>query len=183
MAPKTEPLATLLARTASGNRIAFRQLYEATSPKLFAIAVRILGRSELAEEVLQDAFLTIWNRADSYRPDIASPLSWMVSITRNRAIDVLRKRTEVPLSEDQPETERASDLPDPFELTAQSTALRALLACLKGIEPQQRECLLLAYYYGFTHAEIAERIDVPIGTVKSWLSRGLRRIRDCMDND
>lgn len=182
MRDPSQSLEGLLARIARQDRDAFHQLYKETSPKLFAVAVRILGRSELAEEVLQDAFLTVWNRADRYRSDIASPLSWMVSITRNRAIDVLRKRTELPLSEDGQEMNRASELPDPYELTAQSSELRALLACMEGIDAKHQKCILMAYYYGYTHDEIASKVGVPTGTVKSWLSRGLKRIRDCLNH-
>lgn len=183
MSAPAPPLEELLVRIAQSDRAAFHQLYDATSPKLFAVAVRILGRRDLAEEVLQDAFLTVWNRAARYRPDLAPPMSWMVSITRNRAIDVLRKRTEVQFSDDGQEADRASDLPDPYQLAEQSGALRALLSCMEGIAPKQRTCLLMAYYYGFTHEEISERIDVPVGTVKSWLSRSLKRIRECLDHD
>lgn len=176
-------LRALLERVVSRDRAAFRALYDAASPKLFAVLLRILGRAELAEDVLQDAFLSIWNRAEQYRPASATPMSWMVAIARNRAIDILRKRSEASLEDLDDAAEPKSELPDPLTLAEQSAELRALAGCLKRLEPKQRVCLLMAYYYGYTHEEIARRSGVPVGTVKSWLSRSMKRIRDCLDHD
>lgn len=173
----------LLRAAADGDRGAFRAIYDATSAKLFGVAVRILKRSDLAEDVIQDAYLKIWDAAPNYRQELGSPMSWMVAITRNRAIDVLRKRTEVGVEDQKDGGERADDAPDPFEATAQSSELKALLGCMERLNPDQRKCLLMAYYYGYTHEEISEHLSTPVGTVKSWIRRGLARVKECLEDD
>ncbi len=173
-------LQQLMRATANGDRAAFRALYNATSAKLFGVAVRILKRSDLAEEVIQDAYLKIWDAAPKFRPELGSPMSWMVAITRNRAIDVLRKRTEVGVDDQKESGERADEAPDPFEMTAQNNDLKALLSCMERLNPDQRQCLLMAYYYGYTHEEISQRMSTPVGTVKSWIRRGLARVKECL---
>lgn len=170
----------LLRATANGDRAAFRAIYNATSAKLFGVAVRILKRSDLAEDVIQDAYLKIWDAAPKFRSELGSPMSWMIAITRNRAIDVLRKRTEVGVEDQKDSGERADEAPDPYEMTAQNNELKALLTCMERLNPDQRQCLLMAYYYGYTHEEISERMSTPVGTVKSWIRRGLTRVKECL---
>ena len=173
----------LLRAAANGDRTAFHTIYNATSAKLFGVAVRILKRHDLAEDVMQDAYLKIWDAAHRYRPELGSPISWMVAITRNRAIDVLRKRTEVALEDEKDKGERADDAPDPFELTAQSRDLKVLLRCMEKLGAKQRQSLLMAYYYGYTHDEISQRLATPAGTVKSWIRRGLIQLKGCLGDD
>lgn len=175
-------LEKLLRAAAKGEKEAFRDIYDATSAKLFGVAVRILKRADLAEDVVQDAYLKIWDAAPKYSPELGSPIGWMVAITRNRAIDVLRKRVEVAAEDESNRGDRADDTPDPFELTAQSIELKALLGCMQALGAEQRQCLLMAYYYGYTHEEISERLDKPVGTVKSWIRRSLARVQECMGN-
>ena len=179
--PALEPL---LRAAADGDREAFRVLYEATSAQLFAVALRILKRRALAEEVLQDAYLRIWQRAGSYRRAYGAPMTWMVAIVRNGAIDVLRRRQDRLESGGQDGGDEMAALadrgPDPFALTAQSEALAALLACLERISEKERDCVLMAYYHGYTHSEIAGRMAEPLGTIKSRIHRALARIRDCL---
>lgn len=175
-------LEKLLRAAAKGEKAAFRGIYDATSAKLFAVAVRILKRADLAEDVVQDAYLKIWDAAPNYSPELGSPIGWMVAITRNRAIDVLRKRVEVAVEDEKDRGERADDTPDPFELTSQSLELKSLLGCMEALGPEQRQCLLMAYYYGYTHEEISEQLDKPVGTVKSWIRRSLARVQECMGN-
>ena len=180
----TQPqLDQLLSAAANGDRTAFRAIYDATSAKLFGVAVRILKRSDLAEDVMQDAYLKIWDAAPKFSPELGSPMSWMVAITRNRAIDVLRKRTEVGVDDQNEVGEQKDDTPDPYELTAQSRDLKALLGCMEKLNPEQRQCLLMAYYYGYTHDEISERLSTPVGTVKSWIRRSLARVKKCLEDD
>lgn len=176
-------LKALLEGVADGNRADFRALYEATSGKLFGVAVRILKRRELAEEVVHDTYLRIWDGAADYRSELGSPLGWMVSITRNRSIDVLRKRTEVQRPDAEVEDDRADETSDPFKATANSQELKALLDCMSRLEPDHIRCLLMAYYEGYTHEEIAERMCAPVGTVKSRIRRGLARVRECLDDE
>ncbi len=170
----------LLRAAANGDRAAFRALYNASSAKLFGVAVRILKRSDLAEDVIQDAYLKIWDAAPNFRPELGSPMSWMVAITRNRAIDVLRKRTEVGVEDQKDGGEREDDAPDPYQMTVQNNELKALLSCMERLNPDQRQCLLMAYYYGYTHEEISERMSTPVGTVKSWIRRGLAKVKECL---
>lgn len=178
-----EKLEKLLQAAAKGDKTAFRDVYNATSAKLFAVAVRILKRADLAEDVMQDAYLKIWDAAPNYSPELGSPVGWMVAITRNRAIDVLRKRVEVHVDDENERSEQADDAPDPFELTAQSNELKALLGCMGNLRPQQRQCLLMAYYYGYTHEEIADRMKKPVGTIKSWIRRSLVRVQECLGDE
>lgn len=174
-------LKTLMIAVARHDRAAFKELYEATSAKLFAVAVRILKRADLAEEVLQDAYLKIWNQASDYSPGHGSPVSWMVAIVRNRAIDVLRKRSERPLADgDQVEAGLVDDMPDPFALAVQSEELRGLMVAMEALDPEHRKCVLLAYYHGYTHEEIAVLTKAPVGTVKSRIRRSLVHIRERM---
>jgi RNA polymerase sigma-70 factor (ECF subfamily) len=170
----------LLRATANGDRAAFRALYNATSAKLFGVALRILKRSDLAEDVIQDAYLKIWDAAPKFRPELGSPMSWMIAITRNRAIDILRKRTEVGIEDEKDGGERADEALDPYQMTAQNNELKALLSCMERLNPDQRQCLLMAYYYGYTHEEISKRMSTPVGTVKSWIRRGLARVKECL---
>ncbi len=175
-------LKLLIEAVAQGESDAFRRLYEATSSKLFGVAIRILRRSDLAEDVVQDTYLKIWDNAAGYRPGFGSPLGWMVTITRNRAIDVLRKRSESQLGDENGDEIEDTTLPDPFRLASQNSELRAFLGCLKQLDEKQQESLLMAYYYGYTHEEIASRFATPVGTVKSWIRRGLARIRECLSD-
>ena len=131
---------------------------------------------------MQDSYLRIWNGADGYRPSLGTPLGWMVTITRNRSIDMLRKRAERQLDDETGNEIEDDSVPDPFTVTAQSAELRAFLDCLSELDKSSQDCLLQAYYLGYTHEEIATRIDAPVGTVKSRIRRGLARIRGCLGN-
>lgn len=177
-----EKLEKLLLAAANGDKAAFRGVYDATSAKLYAVAIRILKRADLAEDVIQDAYLKIWDAAPNYSPELGSPIGWMVAITRNRAIDVLRKRAEVALDDGKNHAADADDAPDPFELTAQSHELKALLGCMGKLGTEQQRCLLMAYYYGYTHEEIAGQMKKPVGTIKSWIRRSLARVQECLEN-
>ncbi len=175
-------LKNLLEVAARGDRKAFRQLYEATSAQLFGVAVRILKRSDLAEDAVQDTYLRIWNGGAGYKPGYGSPLGWMVTITRNRSIDLLRKRSESQLNPDTGDEIEDFTLPDPFRSAAHSADLRAFLDCLKLLDGDSQKCVLLAYYYGYTHEEIAAGVSAPVGTVKSKIRRGLIRLRECLSD-
>jgi RNA polymerase sigma-70 factor (ECF subfamily) len=188
--PDPAQLEGLLARVVLRDREAFRQLYETCSPQLFGIALRLLRRRDLAEDVLQDAFASIWHRADSYRPAASQPMTWLTSVVRNRALDVLRaealRRTE-PLEEDDGATDRATtaalpdESPGPLGLLEQAADALQMRGCLEAIDGPQRQCLALAYYHGLSHSELAEHLGSPIGSVKVWLRRGIDRLRRCME--
>ena len=180
--PGNLPLTELLAATARGERPAFAALYAAASPQLFAVALRIMKRRDRAEEVLQDAFVSIWKRARDYDAAKGSALTWMASIVRHRAIDLLRReRPSVSLDDAPGQESWAAPGPDPFEATAASAEAKRVRDCLQTLEGKQREAIQLAYYEGITQEELATRLAAPLGTVKSWVRRGLLRLKDCLE--
>jgi RNA polymerase sigma-70 factor (ECF subfamily) len=173
-------LIALLARVAEHDRDAFSALYTATSAKLFGIVWRILPSKDRAEDVLQDVYVRVWNRAASFDPAKASAIAWMATIARNRAIDEIRRR--VPLSiEDAPQAfEVPAEGPDPLAAAQQSEELQRLNECLQGLEAERREIVLLAYYTGLSRDDIARRFGHPVGTIKTWLHRSLAQLRKCL---
>lgn len=176
-----EDLPALIRACARRDREAFAQLYRATSPKLFGVALRILKREDWAEEVLQDAYVSIWNHAGGYASGLSAPMTWMTSIVRNRCLDRLRKpRMEVSDAEGEIMDGTASDLEGPLALLERSAEARAIAACLKTLEPRQRQTIVLAFFEGLSHSELAAHMREPLGTVKTWVRRGLIRLKDCL---
>ena len=183
--PDPALLEGLLARVVLRDREAFRQLYEACSPQLFGIALRLLRRRDLAEDVLQEAFTSIWHRADSFRPAASQPLTWLTAVVRNRALDVLRaealRRTEPLEADDEARNAVPDGSPGPLGLLEQAADALQMRGCLDAIDGPQRQCLALAYYHGLSHSELAEHLGSPLGSVKVWLRRGIDRLRRCME--
>lgn len=175
-------LATWIAAVALGDQRAYRRLYDATSPKLFAIALRILREESRAEDVLQDSFVNVWNGAAGYNASLSAPMTWMVTIVRNRALDYLRRtdRRAVELDDDL-EAVLESEAPTPAELASRRQDAAALDTCLKRLDAGQRQAIAFAYFQGLTHSELAGTLRVPIGTVKTWIRRGLEKMRRCLD--
>lgn len=173
-------LVWLLAAVAKGDQAAFERLYGATRTKLYGVALRILRRTDLADEVLQEAYVKIWRNAGEFNPRLSSPITWMVAVTRNGALDVLRKRTEMSLEEEPQAVEVAADEPDPLARRQMTDELKRLLACMGGLEEEHRKVLLLAYYNGWSREELAAKFEKPVNTIKTWLRRGLIQIRECM---
>lgn len=174
-----------LGATARQDGAAFRRLYDATSAKLFGLAVRILGKDELAEEVLQDSYVSIWHSAAGYRPALAAPMTWMTAIVRNKAFDALRRRGgqgAVEINGFDPEILQAmeSDGPTPFEALQISSDAGALALCMKRLEALHRQAIALAFYHDLSHSEVAGQLRLPIGTIKTWIRRGLGRLRACL---
>lgn len=176
-----DALAALLGRIAREDAPALRELYELTSSKLFGLALRILVKREWAEEVLQDSFINIWRFAADYRQNLAAPMTWMAAIVRNRALDHLRRVRSV-------ETEWSEALddllpapgPGPAELTLMSQQARQLALCMERLDANQRQAVSLAYLRDQSHSEVAESLKVPLGTVKSWIRRGLEKLKTCL---
>jgi RNA polymerase sigma factor (sigma-70 family) len=170
-----------LARIATGERTALAALYRATSAKLFGVCLRILKDRGESEDVLQDVYLTVWRRAGSFDPARGiSPISWLAVIARNKAIDRLRARG--PLAASQPiEGLEVSD-PTPSAASALETSeeLRRLMSCLETLEDRPRAAIRTAFFDGVTYEALAQRMEVPIGTLKSWVRRGLLKLRDCL---
>ena len=178
-------LADLLHACALGRQAAFQELYQQTSPQLFAVLVRILKRRDLAEEALQDALLSVWRNAGSYAADKGAPMTWLVSICRYRALDMLRReKREVSLDmarEDLGEDGigEQKDVGDPVSVSKAEE--RMLEECMGRLNDGQRRSVRLAYVDGCTHEEIATRIGSPVGTVKSWVRRGLESLKRCLE--
>ena len=179
-------LQTLLARTALGDRAAFRRLYDATAPSLLGVALRILKRRDRAEDVLQEAYINVWNNAARYVATASLPMTWLTAIVRNKALDALRgnvRHAADSLDDDQGATtdDLEDDRPNPLGLFEQAVASLRIRECLSAITGPQRQCLALAYYHGMSHAELAAHLQSPIGSVKVWIRRGLEKLKRCLD--
>jgi RNA polymerase sigma-70 factor, ECF subfamily len=177
-----QQLQSLLDRCAAADASALERLYELASPLLFACLTRILRRRALAEEALQDVFVSIWQRAGQFRSARGRPMAWMMSIARYRAIDLLRHERSAPiLVPDLPE--RADSADDAKEESASWMPTAGLLErCLALLNDQQRSCLELAYVGGNSHEDISRLTGNPLGTVKSWIRRGLQSLRTCLES-
>ena len=176
-----EELPRLLEAVARGDRQAFRAVYERTSAKLFGIILRIVRDRALAEEVLQDVFMRIWQNASGYSPDVARPMTWLISIARYRAIDVARTKREVLPGPTEDGEAWMSFVPDPRNSEAQIVNRDALYRCLSQLEETHRHCIVLAYCEGYSREELAARFERPVNTIKTWLHRGLAALRTCLD--
>ena len=173
-------LIALIGATARGDRDAFATLYQRTAPKLFAILLRILRGKAAAEDALQDVFLKIWQNARSFSPEAGPPMGWLISVARNRAIDILRARNPAEPGELEA-TDLFARLADLSDGEAQMSDLSALRHCLGTLEEPARNCILLAYYEGYSREELARRFDRPVGTIKTWLHRNLAILKSCLE--
>jgi RNA polymerase sigma-70 factor, ECF subfamily len=173
-------LADLLSRTAGRDAAAFAALYKETSAKLYGVVARILTRGDAAADALQEAYVRIWEKAGEFDPAKGSPLAWMATIARNRALDEVRRVRPGSL-EDLPEGfEPASDEVDPLAARERSEGLAKLLTCLQGLDEEKRAVVLLAYYRGWSREALARRFGRPTPTIKTWLHRSLAQLRDCL---
>ena len=186
MTDRNARLADLLARTALADQAAFRELYRATSPQLYGIAMRIVREKGLAEEILQESFVAIWHHAKSYAPARSQPLTWMTAIVRHRCLDSLRRRELETISitasdDDHDDLDFAGEARTPADLLIAGADALAVRQCVEMLEGGSRQAIALAFYQGYTHAELAAHLNQPLGTVKSWVRRGLERLRQCLD--
>ncbi len=185
MDAKDEELAKLLKRCALKDEAALKQLYDQLSPWLTGVAFRILKSAELSNDVLQEAFVQVWNNAASYRPEKAKPLTWICSILRYRALDRLDKEKKHQDKRVDDEDLHALDnyvSADNVERAVQDSEVSAHLNdCLQTISERLRTCIKLAYLYGYSRDEIAEHFASPVNTVKSWLRRGAEKLRECLE--
>lgn len=173
-------LVWLLAAVAKGDKAAFERLYGATRAKLYGVLLRILGRPDAADDVMQETYLKVWQMAGKFDPTVASPITWMVAIARNRAIDIVRKKADVSV-EDSPEALGvAADTPPPLARREMTEELRRLLGCLGKLDPEKQRIVLLAYYSGWSREQLSHKLDIPVNTIKTWLRRSLLEIRECM---
>ena len=167
-----DPGADLLARIADGEKQALKQLYNLTSGRLMTIALRMLGNRPMAEEAVQDTFLAVWNSASRFNPNLGTSRAWITTILRRKAIDRLRAS---------PWLLREIELED-LGSAAPDTALQASVRqCLDRLKEDYRVSLLYVYFFGLTHAELSEKLQRPIGTIKSWVRRGLLDLKRCLE--
>ncbi|TBL83405.1 sigma-70 family RNA polymerase sigma factor [Hafnia alvei] len=179
-----EPLTRLIQEAARGNRAAFEDLYRQTSPRLYSVAVQILRNPTWAQDILQESFITIWHKAATYQPGLSSPQTWLTHIVRNRAIDGLRSgsaRYEIP-TDDQFDTEMSDNgiNDDPLQHIQDNVQNLRLKECLAGLPSDQQQTVVLAYYQGLSHGEVSAFLHQPLGTIKSWIRRGLEQLKGCL---
>lgn len=175
----SDDISVLLGRVSLKDRKAFSQLYAKTSPKLFAICLRILRDRTEAEEALQEIFVKIWRRADRYAAGQASPVAWLSAIARNHAIDLVRARK--PVASDIDEAyDLADSYPDPEKSAMISADGRRIDACMEQLEEDRARAVRQAYVEGLSYQELAELYSVPLNTMRTWLRRSLLKLRECM---
>jgi RNA polymerase sigma-70 factor (ECF subfamily) len=181
-------LGALLLATAGRDAAAFRQLYDATSAKLFGYALRILRKRELAEEALQEGFVAIWHNAAGYNGRLSAPMTWMATVVRNKALDILRRLDSaidgdaLPWDGDfmdaiQDGEGNADHAADRLQLSLDAQALARCMARLDGL---QRQALGLAFFHDLSHSEVAQQLALPVGTVKTWIRRSLEKLKICL---
>ncbi|CAA2143891.1 sigma-70 family RNA polymerase sigma factor [Hyphomicrobium sp. ghe19] len=178
----TDDISALLQRVARQDRAAFAEVYAATSAKLYGIILRILRRRDIADEVLQEVYVKIWERSADFRPERASPIAWMAAIARNRALDEARRKLPVSI-EDHPEVQ---DFPSDAE-TGLAAVMRGedskrLADCLARLEADRRQMVVLAYCEGLSREELAATYDQPVNTIKTWLRRSLAQLKGCLSS-
>lgn len=177
---KAKDIEAALLACASGDKSALRRIYDAESPRMLGVAQRLLRRRAVAEEAVQDAFVLIWRHAARFDPERGSGLTWIYAILRNRSLSILRDEKRTETSDTPVAEETASEEDDPETVMSKLSDARALQACLEALPAQRRGIVLLAFVQGLTHGEIAGRLKMPIGTVKSWIRRSLMVLKECL---
>jgi RNA polymerase sigma factor (sigma-70 family) len=184
-----ERLRTLLLAAARKDATAFRALYDATAPKLFGFALRILHKHELAEEALQDGFVAIWHAAATYQGALASPMTWMATIVRNKALDIHRRRdpagVEIDAADFSRDVVEAMEAPGrgPADALQWQSEAQALAHCMARLERPHQQAIGLAFYHDLSHSEVAQQLSLPVGTVKTWIRRGLEKLKSCLGRE
>lgn len=186
MTADSQRLADLLRQISCHDHAAFRQLYDLTSRCLYGVIVRLVRKAELADEILQETYINVWQQAGTYVAGISAPMTWLISIARNKSLDRLRKgklelescpapSCEARDADDEGPAEAVSEL----QLYLEAIERGALQRCLSLLDPSHRQSIMLAYYHGLSHGELAAHMRVPLGTAKAWVRRGLRDLRAC----
>lgn len=181
LANERDELSEVLVQVAFGNQRAFAELYRRTAAKLFGICLRMLADHGEAEEVLQEIYTTVWRRAESFDAGRASAITWLIALARNKAIDRLRQRHEHQLYRSADLDDLVDERPGPATQAEATQEHRRLWECLQALEPRQRHSVREAFFSGSTYSELAARCHVPLGTMKSWIRRGLLQLRTCLD--
>lgn len=172
-------LASLLGAVAAGDRRALRRIYEAQATRLFGLANAILRDREAAADAMQDAFLRVSQRAAQFDPARGAATAWLAGVVRHAALDQARLRGREMASDD-PTLGDTAVAPEALERVAASSDGQRLRECLRELEEKNRSGILLAFVHGLSHSQVAARLDIPLGTVKAWIRRGLLQLRDCM---
>ena len=182
---RTALLIALLSRVALGDQRSFEEVYRQTGAHLYAVALRIVRDRAVAEEIVQEAFVNVWHHAGSYDAAKSQPLTWLTSIVRNRALDHARRRevdtTTLARDDDEADADFPADGPTPIEMLAAAADARHVRDCIETLDAATRQAIALAFFQGMSHGELAEHLREPLGTVKSWIRRGLAKLRHCLD--
>jgi RNA polymerase sigma-70 factor, ECF subfamily len=173
-------ISALLVRVSRSDRAAFLEIYQRSSAKLYGIILRILRRRDIADEVMQEVYVRIWQRAGDFEPERASAFAWMASIARNRAIDEVRRNHPASI-EDHPEVqELASEIETGLSALLRGEDSRRLADCLRELEPSRRQMVILAYCDGASREELATKYGQPVNTIKTWIRRSLAQLKGCL---
>ena len=176
-------LVALLAQAGVGNRAAFADLYDATKSKLFAVSLRIVRERHIAEEVLQDSFVNIWNNATKYAVAQSAPMTWMTAIVRNRSLDIVRRPfLEVQDEDDYFAINMEDERPGPEDQLVARRDQVKIERCMKGLDGEQQQTISLAFFQGLSHSEVADHLGKPLGTVKTHIRRGLLKLKGCLES-
>lgn len=182
-------LEQLLTHAAQGNHAYFAEIYKRTHTHLFGVAVRILGQGQVAEDALQEAYVSIWKNAASYKSEVSGqriqPMTWLIAIVRNKALDAYRararrKESELPEADDEASDTPDNNVPSSVQLLEQAVQKLHIQACMNDLDGSHRQSLALAYYQGLSHSEVAAQMGAPLGSVKAWIRRGLEKLKSCL---
>ncbi len=176
-----DELMSLLVAISHDDRRAFQQLYDKISGRMFGLCLKLAKHQDLAEEALQDAFVQIWHRASEYHKERGAPLSWMMTIARYRTLDLMRSRKSRATDGDSGLDSLEDSREGPLDFSLRTAGEEALTGCLDELSDVQRDSILLSYYRGLTHDELAVALSSPVGTVKSWIRRGLMALKRCLE--
>ncbi|GFE76915.1 sigma-70 family RNA polymerase sigma factor [Novosphingobium sp. TCA1] len=180
MADERIRLSSAIQLAATGDPVGLRRVYDMTCAKLFGICLRICGDREAAEDVLQDVYVKVWRRAGAFDPNRASPITWLATIARNAAIDWRRADHRFDFAPEGVALTIADESPLADAVVEGEDQSRRLRLCLEGLQPQQSLAIRRAFLDGLTYQELAECAGIPLGTVKSWIRRGMQKLKDCL---
>lgn len=180
---QSDPLVDLLAATARGDRQAFAELYRLTRNRLYPIILALLRQQDAAEDVLQETYLAVWRAAGQYQPGRAPVLVWLMAIARHRSIELLRQqRRRAAEIHAEALTEETLQIPDPQPAQSVDHLAHAIQECLQRLSADQAHAIRLAFFHGLSHEELAAQLKTPLGTVKSWVRRGLLQLKGCLES-
>ena len=179
-------LSALLARVALADQRAFEEVYRLTGAHLYGVVLRIVRDRSIAEEILQEAYVNVWHHAGTYDAARSQPFTWLTSIVRNRALDLKRRREIDTIALDSgddgtPDMEYPSDGPTPIEMLLSAADSHAVRGCVDTLAGGSKQAIALAFFHGLSHGELAAHLHEPLGTVKSWVRRGLEKLRRCLE--